>query len=46
MNGHDTDVNKSVAQFATLICLSLFKNILYIYLPQIYELYLGNDHLT
>jgi hypothetical protein len=34
MNGQDTDVNKSVAQLATL-----FKSTLYIYLYQLYELY-------
>ena len=31
MNGQDTDVNKLVAQFVTLICLSLVKSTLYIY---------------
>jgi hypothetical protein len=34
MNGQDTAVNKSVAQLATL-----FKSTLYIYLHQLYELY-------
>ena len=34
MNGQDTDVSKSVAQLATL-----FKSTLYIYLHQLYELY-------
>ena len=41
MIGQDTDVNKSVAQLATLIVnmFMVFKSTLYIYLHQIYELH-------
>ena len=42
MNGHYTDANKSVAQLTTLIVnifIVFFKSTLYMYLHQIYELY-------